>query len=86
MREFSGRVIDYWKISHRNYFVKMIDDKELENDVIKLKTMPLHLGAFALSNSKRIMNNFINAINGFDTNVVYYTDTDFLYVEKKTLG
>ena len=45
--------------------------------------MPLHLGAFVLSNSKRIMNNFIHAINGFYTNDVYYTDTDSLYIENK---
>ena len=45
--------------------------------------MPLHLGAFVLSNSKRIMNNFIHAINGFYTNDVYYTDTDRLYIENK---
>ena len=45
--------------------------------------MPLHLGAFVLSNSKRIMNNFIHAINGFYTNVVFYTDTDSLYIENK---
>ena len=45
--------------------------------------MPLHLGAFVLSNSKRIMNNFIHAINGFYTNDAYYTDTDSLYIEKK---
>ena len=45
--------------------------------------MPLHLGAFVSSNSKRIMNNFIHAINGFYTNDVYYTDTDSLYIENK---
>ena len=45
--------------------------------------MPLHLGAFVLSNSKRIMNNFIHAINGFYTNDVFYTDTDSLYIESK---
>ena len=45
--------------------------------------MPLHLGAFVLSNSKRIMNNLIHAINGFYTNDVYYTDTDSLYIENK---
>ena len=45
--------------------------------------MPLHLGAFVLSNSKRIMNNFIHAINGFYANDVYYTDTDSLYFENK---
>ena len=45
--------------------------------------MPLHLGAFVLSNSKRNMNNFIHAIDGFCTNDVYYTDTDSLYIENK---
>ena len=53
---------------------------------MKLKniyTMPLHLGAFVLSNSKRIMNNFIHAMDGFYTNDVYYTDTVSLYNENK---
>ena len=46
--------------------------------------MPLHLGAFVLSNSKRTMNNyFIHAINGIYTNNLYYTDTDCLYFENK---
>ena len=38
--------------------------------------------AFILSNSKRIMNNFIREINGFYNNI-YYTDCDSLYIEKK---
>ena len=81
--EYDERVKDYWKISGINYIVKMIDDKGLEDEVKKLNTMPLHLGAFVLSNSKRIMNNFIHAINGFYTNDVYYADTDSLHIEKK---
>ena len=48
-----------------------------------MNTKPLHLGSFVLSNSKRIMNNFIHAINGFHTNDVYYTDTDCLYIGNK---
>ena len=83
MTEYDERVKDYWKKSGFNYIVKMIDDKGLEDEVKKLNTMPLHLGAFVLSNSKRIMNNFIHAINGFYTNDVYYTDTDSLYIENK---
>ena len=83
MSEYDERVKDYWKISGYNYIVKMIDDAELEDGVEKLNSMPLHLGAFVLSNSKRIMNNFIHAINGFYTNDVYYTDTDSLYIENK---
>ena len=83
MSEYDERVKDYWKISGINYIVKMIDDAGLEDEVKKLNTMPLHLGAFVLSNSKRIMNNFIHAIDGFYTNDVYYTDTDSLYIENK---
>ena len=81
--EYDERVKDYWKISNINYIVKMIDGKGLEDEIRKVNTMPLHLGAFVLSNSKRIMNNFIHAINGFYTNDVYYTDTDNLYIESK---
>ena len=74
---------DYWKISGFIYIVKMIDDPGLEEEVKNLNTMPLHLGAFVLSNSKRIMNNFIHTINGFHTNNVYYTDCDSLYIENR---
>ena len=83
MTEYDERVKDYWKMSGINYVVKMIDDPGLEDEVKKLNTMPLHLGTFVLSNSKRIMNNFIHAINGFYTNDVYYTDTDAIYIESK---
>ena len=44
--------------------------------------MPSPLGAFILSNSKRIMKNFIREENGFYKNSIYYGDTDSLYVEK----
>ena len=81
--EYDERVKNSWKISGINYIVKMIDDAGLEDEVKKLNTMPLHWGAFVLSISKRIMNNFIPAINGFYTNDVYYTDTDSLYIENK---
>ena len=50
--EYDERVKDYWKISGINYIVKMVHDKGLEDEVKKLNTMPFHLGAFVLSNSK----------------------------------
>ena len=81
--EYDERVKEYWKISGNNYFVKMIDGAGLEDECKKLNTKPLHLGVFVLSNSKRIMNNFIHAFIGFYTNDVYYTDTDSLYIENK---
>ena len=48
-----------------------------------MNTMPLHLRAFVLSNSKGIMNNFIVAIDGFYKNDVFYSETDSLYIELK---
>ena len=83
MTEYDERVKDYWKISGINYIVKMIGDAGLEDEVKKLQTMPLHLRAFVLSDSKRIMNNFIHAINGFYTSDLFYSDTDSLFIEKK---
>ena len=81
--EYDERVKDYWKKSGNNYIVKMIDEAGLEDGVKKLNTMPLHLGPFVLSNSKRMLNNFIHAIIGFYTIDVYYTDTGSLYNENK---
>ena len=83
MGEYDERLKDYRKISGINYIVKMIDDAGLEDEVKKVNTMRLHLGGFAVSNSKRIMNNFIHAINEFYTSDVHYTDTDSLYIENK---
>ena len=33
MSEYDERVKDYWRLSHENYIVKMIDDKGLEDDL-----------------------------------------------------
>ena len=83
MTEYDEQVEGYWRISHGNYIVKMIDDPGLEDEVKKLNTMPLHLSAFVLTISKRFMNSYIQAINGFFTNDVYFGDTDSLCIESK---
>ena len=83
MTEYDERVLDYQRINCGNYIVKMKDDEDDEDEVKKVNTMALHLGAFVLSNSKRIMNNFIHAIGGFYTNDVFYTDCDSLYIGNK---
>ena len=80
--EYDERSLDYQKINYGNYIVKKKDDEGLQDEVKKVNTLPLHLAVFIISNSKRIMNNSIHAINGFYTNDVYYTDTDSLYIEK----
>ena len=81
--ECDEQVLGYQRINYRNYIVKMKDDESLQNEVYKVNTMPLYLGAFVLSNSKRIMKNFIHGINGFYANDVFYTGTDSLYIENK---
>ena len=81
--EFDENVLDYWRLPKGNYIVKMKKDDGLDDDCDIKNTLPAVLGAFILSNSKRIMNNFIREINGFYENNVYYTDTDSLYIEKK---
>ena len=81
--EYDERVLDYQKINYGKYIVKMKDDEGLEDEVKKANTLPLQLAVFIISNSKRIMNNFIHAIDGFYSNDVYYTDTDSLYIENK---
>ena len=83
MTECYKRVKVYWKKSHGNCIVKMIDDEGLEDEVKKLNTTSLHLGAFVLSTSKRKKNKSINALDGFYTNDFYYTDTDSLHIENK---
>ena len=83
MSECDERVKGYWKKSHGNYIVKMIDDARLEDGVKKLNTKLPHLGASVFSNTKRIMNNFFHAINGFYSNGFYYEDTDSMYNENK---
>ena len=61
----------------------MTDDAGSEDEVKKLNTLPFHLGGFVLSNCKKIMNIFMQAINGLYTNDQNYTDTDSLYIENK---
>ena len=69
--EFDENVLDYWKLPNGNYIVKMKKDDGLDDDDCDIKnTLPAVLGAFILSNSKRIMNNFIREINEFYKNTI----------------
>ena len=81
--KFDDRVKDYWKLANGNYIVKLSLDEGIDKEIEDKNTMPSQLGCFILSNSKRIMNNFVRIIDGFKNNSVYYQDTDSLYIEKK---
>ena len=83
MTEYDERVLDYQKLNYGKYIVKINGHEVLQDNVKRVSTMPLHIGAVVLSNSKRNMNYFIHAIDGFYSNDVYYTDTDSFYFEIK---
>ena len=80
--ELDENVLDYWKLPNGNYIVEMKKDDGLDGDCDIKNTLSTVLGAFVLRKSRRIMNNFIKE-NGFYENIIYYTDTDSLYIEKK---
>ena len=83
MTEYDERVLDYQKNTYGIYIVKLKDDERIDYEVKKVNNLPLQLAVFILSNSKRFINNFIHAIDGFYNNSVFYTDTDSLYIENK---
>ena len=65
MSEYDERALDYQKIKYGKYIIKMKDDAGLKDEVKKVNTMPLQIGAFELSNSEQNMNNFMHALIGF---------------------
>ena len=83
LTEYDERVLDYQKTNHGYYIVKKKNDEGLQDEVKKVNTMPLQLSAFVLSNSKRIVNNFVHAIDGFFTDDLYYEYTDSVYIGNK---
>ena len=58
-------MLDYWKLPSGNYIGKLKKDDVLDGGNDVKNTLPIHQGAFILSNNKRNMNNFIREINGF---------------------
>ena len=77
--EYDENVLEYWRLPNGYFIVKMKKDEELDDNDCDIKnSLPAQLGAFILSKSNRIMNNFTREINGFHNNIVYYIDTDSL--------
>ena len=57
--EYDDNVLNYWKLTIGNYIVKVKKDDGLDDDNDVKNTLPSHPAALILSNSRRIMNNFI---------------------------
>ena len=81
--EYDKHSLDYWRLPNENYIVLMKKDNGLDDDGCDIKkTLPAHLEAFILSNSKRFMNKFVGELNGFYKNNFHYLDTASLYIER----
>ena len=82
---FDDRVKEWFPLKNGNLIVKLEDDEGVDDyDKAKsINTMPSHFGSSILSHSKRLMNDVFREINGFYSNIVYYTDTDSGYIHKK---
>ena len=82
--DFDENVLEYWKLPNGNYIVKMKRDDGLDDDCDIKNTLPAVLGTSILGKSRRILKNFFREKNGFFKKNTYYTDTDSLYIDKKT--
>ena len=71
------------EITKRKIYSKIEKDDGLEGDNDVKNTLPIHLGAFIVGNSKQFMNKFIREFNGFYNISIYYGGTDSVYIEKK---
>ena len=60
----------------------MKKDDGLDDDCDIRSTLPAHLGAFVLSNSKRKVNSFIRDLNASYNHSIFHGITDSLCIEK----
>ena len=81
--EFDENVVDYWRLPNGKKTMKFKKHDGIDGDNDVKSTLPSHLGAFILSNNKRIMIKTSSEINGFCKNNINYGDIDSLYIEKK---
>ena len=82
---FDDRVKEWFPLKNGNLIVKLEDDEGVDdyNKAKSINTMPSHFGSCILSHSKRLMNDVFNEIDAFYNNIVYYSDTDSGYIQKK---
>ena len=80
--------LDKYILNHTLQSMEIISDTVVQATISKNLTnrsakQPSHLGVFVLSYSKRIMNRFLNSLNGFNTYNMIYTDTDSMFLDEK---
>lgn len=70
-------MIDYECLQNEQVLKRVKQDTDSETTM----AFPTIFGSYILSQSRRIMNNFIHTIDGFNNFKVWYTDTDSLYID-----
>ena len=82
--ENDDRVKECIPLKNGNYLVNLKDHDGVDNNGVskKVKSQPFQFGSLILSHSKRLMNDVILALDGFENNKFYYGDTDSVYIHK----
>lgn len=83
VKEWTNELAD-----QHNEYIQCINGKrnvlyKKQNKDVHDNKIPKYLGSFILSYSKKHMNNYISAVDGFFNPVVKYMDTDSLYFDVK---
>ena len=80
--ENGNRVKEYWKLPDSFYLVEsQAEEGVVIENLDDRKTLPSHLGSFVFSHSKRVLNVLEEDVHGFESNSVYYQDTNSLYIQ-----
>ena len=81
---YDDRVKQYIPLKNGNYMVKIQNHDDVDDNGIskKVNSQPFQFGPFILSNSKRLMNDVIEALDGLKNNKIYYGDTESVYIYK----
>ena len=82
--EYDDRVKEQIPFKNEIIVVKINDHDGVNDNVYSKKnsSQPCPLGSFILSHSKRLMNDVILALDGFENNKILYSDTDGVYIHK----
>ena len=86
MREnFDHKVKKRFPLKNGNIILSLEDDEDVDDfdEAKSVYTRPSPFGRIILSHSKRLMNDVIKQIDGFENKSMQYTDTDSLYIHKK---
>ena len=83
-KEQMKSIVAYWQITENHCTAKFTrNEGNDDNGIIEDRnTMSLQLGAFILSNTRRILKKIVLAIDAFKEDKEYYTDIDSVYIEK----